>query len=268
MRDETHRPSLGGSSLARTAAVRAEPAWIAAVLIGTGMPYSGSGLSRPSAPSLRLRAIGLRGGGRGPRREPLRTAGRTQSRRPGASAVHDGLYAALDLGTNNCRLLVARPPRAISAWWMRFRRIVRLGEGLTASGRLSAAAMGRAVGALEVCAGKITPGASPVCESSLRKPAAPPPMARNSAPPSPKRTGLVLEVVDRRTEAGLAAAGCAPLVDPTCEGAILFDIGGGSNRSGVAGPPGRRHDGPPRARIAPGPRCRWAWCRWPSATAG
>jgi exopolyphosphatase / guanosine-5'-triphosphate,3'-diphosphate pyrophosphatase len=63
------------------------------------------------------------------------------------------------------------------------------------------------------------------------------------------RTGLTLEVVDRRTEAGLAATGCAPLVDPSCEGAVLFDIGGGSTEVVWLGRRSAGDDGPPRARI-------------------
>ncbi len=167
----------------------------------------------------------------------------------GATPGPDGLYAALDLGTNNCRLLVARPTarnfRVVDA----FSRIVRLGEGLTASGRLSTAAMGRAVSALEVCAGKISARgvtrtrviATEACRAAAN--------GEDFCAAVTERTGLVLEVVDRRTEAGLAAAGCAPLVDPTCEGAILFDIGGGSTEVVWLGRRAAGDDGPPRARI-------------------
>ena len=67
----------------------------------------------------------------------------------------EDVYAALDLGTNNCRLLIARPAgegfRVIDA----FSRIVRLGEGLSQNGRLSEAAMTRTIDALRVCARKI-----------------------------------------------------------------------------------------------------------------
>ena len=81
--------------------------------------------------------------------ESKQTAG---GRDPGASEGPDGPYAAIDLGTNNCRLLVARPSprgfRVVEA----FSRICRLGEGLEASGRLSEAAMARTLEALEACA--------------------------------------------------------------------------------------------------------------------
>ena len=162
-----------------------------------------------------------------------------------ASAV----YAAIDLGTNNCRLLVARPTarsfRVVDA----FSRIVRLGEGLTASGRLCDEAMARAVAALEVCAAKMdlrgVTRARIVATEACRA-------ADNGAEFCARveeRTGLQLEVVDRRTEAGLAATGCAPLVDPTCDGAVLFDIGGGSTEVVWLGRRSAGDDGPPRARI-------------------
>ncbi|RTL93561.1 Ppx/GppA family phosphatase [Ancylobacter aquaticus] len=141
---------------------------------------------------------------------------------------NDPCYAALDLGTNNCRLLVARPTgsgfRVVDA----FSRIVRLGEGLIGSGRLGEAAMDRAVEALKVCASKIEARhivdrrliATEACRSAVNGEAFIDRVTRE--------TGLELEIVDRETEARLAASGCTPLVDPTSDGAVLFDIGGGS----------------------------------------
>ena len=64
-------------------------------------------------------------------------------------------YAAIDLGTNNCRLLIARPAGENFAVVDAFSRVVRLGEGLAQTGRLSQAAMDRALGALQVCADKL-----------------------------------------------------------------------------------------------------------------
>ncbi|WP_247657758.1 Ppx/GppA phosphatase family protein [Aquabacter sp. L1I39] len=167
----------------------------------------------------------------------------------GPGARGERVYAALDLGTNNCRLLIARPTprnfRVVDA----FSRIVRLGEGVASSGRLCDAAMDRAVAALEVCAAKIeargVSRARIIATEACRA-------AANGAEFCARvteRTGLILDVVDRRTEAGLAAAGCAPLVDPTCEGAILFDIGGGSTEVVWLGRRASGDDGPPRARI-------------------
>lgn len=139
------------------------------------------------------------------------------------------LYAALDLGTNNCRLLVAEPQdrgfRVVDA----YSRIVRLGEGIGRTGRLSDAAMDRAVDALAVCRGKLA-------DLKVRKMRLIATEACRLADNGPtflervrKETGLSLEIVSRETEARLAVAGCATLVDPRSEGVLLFDIGGGSS---------------------------------------
>ena len=139
-------------------------------------------------------------------------------------------YAALDLGTNNCRLLVAVPTRpgqfrVVDA----FSRIVRLGEGLGASSRLSGPAMDRAIDALKVCRDKLHSRpierarliATEACRSAdngeefLRR--------------VTDEAGLKLEIVDRETEARLAVSGCSSLVDRAAKSIILFDIGGGSS---------------------------------------
>ncbi|WP_425432929.1 Ppx/GppA phosphatase family protein [Hartmannibacter diazotrophicus] len=139
------------------------------------------------------------------------------------------LYAALDLGTNNCRLLIAEPQergfRVVDA----FSRIVRLGEGIGRSGRLSQPAMDRAVEALAVCRSKMADHnvhrmrliATEACRA-----------AENGVvflERVRRETGLSLEIVDRKTEARLAVAGCVTLVDPYANGVLLFDIGGGSS---------------------------------------
>lgn len=139
-------------------------------------------------------------------------------------------YAALDLGTNNCRLLVATPGRGgqfrvVDA----FSRIVRLGEGLTATGRLSDAAMDRAVEALKICADKLRNRrlkrvrliATEACRSAENGAAF---IARVKS-----ETGLALEIIDRKTEARLAVSGCGSLVERGTKGVVLFDIGGGSS---------------------------------------
>ena len=139
-------------------------------------------------------------------------------------------YAALDLGTNNCRLLVAVPGRqgrfrVIDA----FSRIVRLGEGLTASGRLGDAAMDRAVEALKVCGDKLR--SRPIRRARLVATEA----CRAAANGSEflgrvrREAGLDLEIIDRRTEARLAVSGCGPLVERDTDAVVLFDIGGGSS---------------------------------------
>lgn len=149
--------------------------------------------------------------------------------RPAGAPRHDHVYAALDLGTNNCRLLVARPSgdnfRVIDA----FSRIVRLGEGLGASGRLQANAMNRAVEALAVCAQKMRDRrvdrarliATEACRAAAN--------GQGFVDRVREETGLDLEIVDRESEARLAAVGCIPLIDRRMDGVVLFDIGGGSS---------------------------------------
>ena len=158
-------------------------------------------------------------------------------------------YAALDLGTNNCRLLIARPTsdgfRVVDA----FSRIVRLGEGLAANRRIGDAAIARAVEALLVCRDKMHARqvvrarliATEVCRAAEN--------AQAFCARVAEEAGLELEIVDSATEARLAATGCTELFDPEASGVILFDIGGGSSelvRLGRSGP-GRR--GPPAPEI-------------------
>jgi exopolyphosphatase/guanosine-5'-triphosphate,3'-diphosphate pyrophosphatase len=137
-------------------------------------------------------------------------------------------YAALDLGTNNCRLLVARPAgpgfRVIDA----FSRIVRLGEGLAASGVLSEQAISRAIDALKVCADKIAARriaagryvATEACRQAANCEAF---LARVR-----EEIGIEIEIISSIEEARLVVGGCAPLLDPRIPYAIVFDIGGGS----------------------------------------
>ncbi len=162
-------------------------------------------------------------------------AGSPQEGRGVAGVVHPPAprsmpetYAALDLGTNNCRLLVARPSyegfRIVDA----FSRIVRLGEGLGQSGRLAEGAIRRTIAALAVCRDKMS--ARGVTRSRL--------IATEACRAASNGTefldrvaeevGIQLEIVDRETEAHLAAAGCAALADRDAKSILLFDIGGGS----------------------------------------
>ena len=150
-------------------------------------------------------------------------SGAGQSAAPGTV-----VYAALDLGTNNCRLLIACPTgdgfRVIDS----FSRIIRLGEGVSATGCISEAAIERAISALGICrdkirskrAGRLRLIATEACRAASN---ADDFMNRVAA-----ETGIRLEVIDRETEATLAVIGCSPLLDPKGRGAILFDIGGGS----------------------------------------
>ncbi len=137
-------------------------------------------------------------------------------------------YAAIDLGTNNCRLLVAAPSgrsyRIVDA----FSRIVRLGEGLLKSGALSEPAMTRAVGALKVCAEKIARRnvthlrciATQACRSAANGP--------EFIEKVRTQTGLEFEIITPEEEARLAVRGCADLLDQNAAAGLVFDIGGGS----------------------------------------
>src|SRR5882757_3161384 len=150
---------------------------------------------------------------------------------PGAhrrQAPEGGVYAALDLGTNNCRLLIACPAgdgfRVVDS----FSRIVRLGEGISATGYISEPAIERAIAALSICRDKIHSKKA----KRLRLIATEACRAASNADGFRDRvaaeTGIRLEVINRETEATLAVIGCSPLLDPMGRGAILFDIGGGS----------------------------------------
>jgi exopolyphosphatase / guanosine-5'-triphosphate,3'-diphosphate pyrophosphatase len=138
------------------------------------------------------------------------------------------VYAALDLGTNNCRLLIACPTQDGFRVVDSFSRIVRLGEGISATGCISEAAIERAIAALSICRDKIKSRKA----RRLRLIATEACRAASNADGFRDRvaaeTGIRLEVIDRETEAALAVIGCSPLLDPKGRGAILFDIGGGS----------------------------------------
>ncbi len=138
------------------------------------------------------------------------------------------LYGALDLGTNNCRLLIARPSPDGFGVVDAFSRIVRLGEGASLSGALSEEAMGRTVNALRVCSNKLkwwkVGRARLIATEACRMAANGEEFVRRVT----EETGLELEIIDRETEAKLAVAGAAPLIAPDARQVVVFDIGGGS----------------------------------------
>jgi exopolyphosphatase/guanosine-5'-triphosphate,3'-diphosphate pyrophosphatase len=164
-----------------------------------------------------------------PEASSVPAAVRSEQRDGRSSSNGSEVYAALDLGTNNCRLLIACPEgvgfRVIDS----FSRIIRLGEGISVTGRISDAAIGRAISALSVCrdkmkfrnARRLRLIATEACRAASNAD-----LFRNQVE---SKTGIALEVIDRETEATLAVIGCSPLVDPQGRGAILFDIGGGSS---------------------------------------
>jgi exopolyphosphatase / guanosine-5'-triphosphate,3'-diphosphate pyrophosphatase len=165
--------------------------------------------------------------GLGPRGTPPGLAAADDGVQAGL-ASGSGVYAALDLGTNNCRLLIACPAGDGFRVMDSFSRIIRLGEGVAATGYISEAAIDRAVAALSICRDKIQSRKA----TRLRLIATEACRAASNADGFRDRvaaeTGIRLEVIDRETEATLAVLGCSPLLDQSGRGAILFDIGGGS----------------------------------------
>lgn len=151
--------------------------------------------------------------------------------RPGATSARGRdprHFAALDLGTNNCRLLIARPQGNGFAVVDAFSRIVRLGEGLASSGRLSDAAIERTIAALKICAEKlkrrnVTLSRAVATEACRRASNGADFIARAYA-----ETGILLDVISAEEEARLAVLGCHALIEPGEDPALVFDIGGGS----------------------------------------
>ncbi len=137
-------------------------------------------------------------------------------------------YAALDLGTNNCRLLIAEPHRNGFRVVDGFSQIVRLGEGLAGNGVLSEAAMARTISALEVCAHRLRQRHAKFVRAIATQACRQAGNGRAFLDDVERRTGLALEIIDHAEEARLAAAGCAALIDPRVKAALVVDIGGGS----------------------------------------
>jgi exopolyphosphatase/guanosine-5'-triphosphate,3'-diphosphate pyrophosphatase len=170
----------------------------------------------------------------------------------GAAAAHTDLpvYAALDLGTNNCRLMIATLHNGHFRIIEAFSRIVRLGEGLIHSGRLQDAAIDRALKALKICAEKIEKRGvahiRAVATQACR-------IAQNGTEflrRVEQETGLKLTLITPEEEAHLAVIGCASLLQPheltpPPRAALVIDVGGGSTElswvemeAGVGAPSG------------------------------
>ena len=139
-----------------------------------------------------------------------------------------GAFAALDLGTNNCRMLVGTASGGGFRVLESFSRIVRLGEGLHATGRLSDDAMERALVALDTCAGRLARrpvrGMRAIATEACRRAANGPEFLARVK----QRTGLAFDIISTREEAELALESCASLLCGDVRRALLFDIGGGS----------------------------------------
>jgi exopolyphosphatase/guanosine-5'-triphosphate,3'-diphosphate pyrophosphatase len=153
----------------------------------------------------------------------------------GASALYERRprtvrqsYGALDLGTNNCRLLIARPTEEGFTVIDAFSRVVRLGEGLAASGRISDAAMDRAVAALAVCGDKLRRRRVSLSRSVATEACRRAVNGRHFVERVRQETGIALEIISPEEEARLAMLGCHKLLEPGDGPALIFDIGGGS----------------------------------------
>ena len=156
-----------------------------------------------------------------------------------------GAFAAIDLGTNNCRLLIGSPtPSGAFRVLDSYSRVVRLGEGLAQQGRLSDGAMERALAALQACGQKLLRRPLrrllAVTTEACRQ------AANGTAFVAQARavTGLPLRIISPREEAELAMESCAPLLRPQDRRGLLFDIGGGSTEIAWI-----RHGGPGRAEL-------------------
>jgi len=138
------------------------------------------------------------------------------------------LYAALDLGTNSCRMLIAQPKGSQFVVMDSFSKTVQLGAGLEASGRLNRASMGRTIQALRICQKKLQTHnvtrmrlvATEACRQARN--------AKDFIRQVKRETGLALEIIAAEEEARLAVISCAPLVNPETEQLLVVDIGGGS----------------------------------------
>ena len=137
-------------------------------------------------------------------------------------------YAAIDLGTNNCRLLIARPSDENFVVIDAFSRVVRLGEGLAQHGRLSEAAMDRAVGALRICAEKLRKRNVHLARSVATEACRRADNGEAFIERVRRETGIALDVISAQEEARLAVLGCHILLEDGIGPAVIFDIGGGS----------------------------------------
>lgn len=199
----------------------------AAPMAANGQPASANGASRS--------AVGLapNGDSRQERSGESKAENSANAAQPNAQSARRSwfertAYAALDLGTNNCRLLIAKAGGDDFTVVDAFSRVVRLGEGLTSTGRMSDEAMDRAVEALSVCADKLKKRnvvlARSVATEACRQ-------AVNGAQfieRVKRETGIHLDIISPKEEARLAVMGCHALLEAGEGPALIFDIGGGS----------------------------------------
>ena len=198
-----------------------------------GQAQPAQGGARPKAQATGGQANGGQSGRRSDGKSRARAGAQPNAqsgrRRKRGDTRSDPIYAALDLGTNNCRLSIARPTPRGFQMIDAFSRIIRLGEGVSVSGQLSDAAIERTLDALKVCASKmvrneVTRSRMVVTEACRA--------AHNGAEfvqRVRRDVGMDLEILSQEIEAQLAVSGCASLIDDGCDYALVFDIGGGSS---------------------------------------
>ncbi len=148
---------------------------------------------------------------------------------------NEGYYAAIDLGTNSCRLVIAEPTPSSFHVVETFSKITRLGEGIIKENLLSKPAIRRTINALKICSGVIEEYAPIVrmrfvataaCRRALN--------CADFEKAVEKETGLPMEVISSKEEARLAVVGCMPLLNRMIKRALVFDIGGGSTEISLA----------------------------------
>lgn len=146
-----------------------------------------------------------------------------------------GSYAAIDLGTNSCRLVIAQPTPSSFHVVETFSRITRLGEGIINGNMLSKPAIRRTIAALKVCSAIIDEYqpivrmrfvATAACRRALN--------CKEFEMAVRQSTGLNMEVISSKEEARLAVVGCMPLLNRMIKRALVFDIGGGSTEISLA----------------------------------
>ena len=144
-------------------------------------------------------------------------------------------YAAIDLGTNSCRLVIATPTPSSFRIVETFSKITRLGEGIINNNELSHTAIRRTVNALKVCAGVLEEYA-PIAKSRFVATAAcrRAKNCRYFLDLVKKETGLSIETISSQEESRLSVAGCIPLLNRNIKRALVFDIGGGSTEVSLA----------------------------------
>jgi exopolyphosphatase / guanosine-5'-triphosphate,3'-diphosphate pyrophosphatase len=161
----------------------------------------------------------------GARRHPYRRLRRPGKHGRNGSSNGTPVLGAIDVGTNACRLLIAVPvPRVIDS----FTANVRLGESLERTGEITKAALDRTIEALKICAQRLkrrrATHVKAIATEACRRAA----NAQDLVARAEAEAGILLSIVTPEEEARLAAAGCVQLIGAEFDGALIFDIGGGS----------------------------------------